>query len=396
MPREVVRQHGHALLGGLSRVFHCNHYNAYLQMAVLLSEDVPGCKPRELLKAAVIPLVLRLKEAGYSDKELVEEFAWCGFGRLRALLRDEWVTPHSHYGQAALMHGRKEPSCYFTAGYLSGLSGQDIYENQCKQQRSPVDWFKPQGKLKPPADYLYRPAQFTAVPPRFGFEDAQPFKTQVNEDAIIQAVAGLPLYGKTGIDDTGLIDAFGVVLTNHFADYYNYISYETYFGMLKGGMPKEQTRDIFQQGGHICAFNTFGGIMSSPEWYQLIAPLCKDDADWIHGMVAVINALGWGLWRVERIVPGRELIIRIYNSYEGVGFLRTYPPSRDKQISFLNLGAVQGLAHLLWKIDIKQRPTLDHDFYASVFNNPEGRFQVQQTHAIGAGDEYDRIVARRD
>jgi hypothetical protein len=396
MPREIAHQHGHTQVGGLSRVFHCNHYNAYLQMAVLLSEDVPGCQPRELLKNAVIPLVLRLKAGGYTSKDLVEEFAWCGFGKLRALLRDEWVTPHSHYGQAALMHGRKEPSCYFTVGYLAGLSGREMYENQCKQQRSPVDWFKPKGELHPPADYLQRPPKFTPVPPRFGFEGAQKFDTRIDEGAIIQAVSGLPLYGRSGINDNGLIDAFGVVLTNHFADYYNHISYQTYFGMLQGGMPKEHIRDIFVQGGHICAFNTFGGIMSSPEWYQLIAPLCRNDADWIHGMVAVINALGWGVWRVERIDPGHELIIRVYNSYEGVGFLRGHPQGREKQISFLNLGAVRGLAHLLWKIDIKRRPTLDHDFYAGVFNNPQGCFQVEQTHAIGAGDEYDRIVARRE
>ena len=51
--------------------------------------------------------------------------------------------------------------------------------------------------------------------------------------------------------------------------------------------------------------------------------------------------------------------------------------------------------HLLWKIDIKERPTLDHDFYTDVFNNPKNQFEVKQTHAIAAGHEYDRIVARR-
>lgn len=395
MSKEITRHHGQAFLGGLSRVFHCNHYNAYLQMAVMLSDGVTGCEPRKLLTDAVIPLVRHLREQGYSTKDLQEEFAFCGFGKLRALQKGEWVTPNSHYGQAAIMHGKKEPSCFFTAGYISGISDQVIRENQCKQQGSPVDWFKPQGELQPPESFLHFPPGYTDAPSRFEFKDCQAFQTAVNEDAIIQAVAGLPLYGKSGVDDTGLIDAFGVVLTNHFADYYNYISYETYYGMIKGGQPVNHTRDVFVQGGHICAFNTFGGIMSSPEWYQLIAPHCKDDTDWVHGMVAVINALGWGIWRVEQIDPGHRLVIRIYNSYEGVGYRRIYPQSRETQLSFLNMGAVQGLAHLLWKIDIKKRPTLDHEFYSSVFNNPQNRFQVQQTHAIAAGHEYDRIVAER-
>lgn len=392
---EITRHHGQAFLGGLSRVFHCNHYNAYLQMAVMLSEGISGCDPRKLLTEAVIPLVHHLRDEGYSANDLKEEFAFCGFGKLRSMLRGEWVTPTSHYGQAAIMHGKKEPSCFFTCGYIAGIADQIVREVQCKQQGSPVDWFKPEGNVPPQEGFLrFRPV-YAEAPPRFGFDGGQAFQTNIDEDGIIQAVAGLPLYGKSGVDDTGLIDAFGVVLTNHFSDYYNYISYETYFGMIKGGQPVNHTRDVFVQGGHICAFNTFGGIMSSPEWYQLVAPHCRDVSDWLHGMVAVINALGWGVWRVEAIDPGHRLVIRIYNSYEGIGFRRIYPRSSETQLSFLNMGAVQGLAHLFWKIDIRERPTLGHEFYSTVFNNPENRFDVQQTHAIATGHAYDRIVAER-
>ena len=106
-------------------------------------------------------------------------------------------------------------------------------------------------------------------------------------------------------------------------------------------MPKQETRDVFVQGGHICAFNTFGGIMSSPEWDAVVKPMCKDEIDWLHGMVAVINALGWGVWRIERIDPGKGIVIRIYNSYEGIGYRRMYPKSDEAQLSFLAMGAVQ-------------------------------------------------------
>ncbi len=394
MDKEIVRQHGHALIGGINRVFHCNHYNAYLQMAVILSDGIADCSPRKLLTEAVIPLVKQLIAQGYDEKALTEEYAFCGFGKLRPTGDGEWVTPTSHYGQAALMHGKKEASCYFTSGYISGITDQVMEETLCKQKGSPVDWFKPRGEIEPvESPYIY-PARYTEAPPRFQFSDCDQFQTNIDEDAIIAEVTKLPLYGKSGADDTGLIDAFGVVLTNHFADYYNHVSYQTYYGMIKGGMPPTHTRDVFVQGGHICAFNTFGGIMSSPEWYQLVSAHCKNDADWIHGMVAIINAFGWGVWRVERIDPGEELVIRIYNSYEGVGYRRIYPQSKEVQLSFLNMGAVLGLAHLLWKIDIKERPKLDHEFYASVFNDQKNSFQVTQTHAIAAGHEYDRIIAK--
>ncbi len=392
---EIERHHGHAYIGGLSRVFHCNHYNAYLQMAVLLSDGIPGCNPRALLADAVAPLVRQQLENGATQEDLLEQFAFCGFGKLRPMQNGRWVTPTSHYGQAALMHGKREPSCFFTAGYINGLTGLETQETGCKQAGAPVDWFQTGDKPHQVENYLKHPPAFTDAPPRFDFPGCQDLDTPIDEDAIIEAVAGLPLYGRSGREDTGLIEAFGVVLTNHFADYYNYISYESYFAMIQGGMPEEEARDVFVQGGHICAFNTFGGIMSSPEWYQLVAPNCRDDRDWIHGMVAVINALGWGVWRVEELQPGERLVIRIYNSYEGVGYRRIYPQADTRELSFLNLGGVQGLAHLLWKIDIRERPTLDHDFYVNVFNNPENRFRVSQTHAIAAGDEYDRIVAER-
>jgi hypothetical protein len=393
MTTEISHRHGHTLIGGLGRVFHCNHYNAYLQMAVMLSDGVGECQPRVLLRDAVIPLVRRLRKSGYTTKELLNEFSFCGFGKLCALFKGQWATPSSHYGQAALMHGRKECSCYFTSGYIAGMTDDHIVETQCKQVGSPVDWFKPQELQEPVKDYLDRSFGTSPAPPRFQFAGCAAFNTAIDEAAIVEAVSGLALYGKSGPNDTGLIDAFGVVLTNHFADYYNYVSYRTYFDMVAAGMPKQETREVFVQGGHICAFNTFGGIMSSPEWYQLVVPHCRNDSDWIHGIVAVINALGWGVWRVEKIVPGKNLTIRIYNSYEGIGFRRIFARSDERELSFLNIGAVMGLAHLLWKIDIKERPSLTQEFYVNVFNNPQGSFHAEQTHAIAAGDPFDRIVA---
>jgi len=171
MTREITHQHGHTLIGGLGRVFHCNHYNAYLQMAVMLSDGVGRCRPRGLLRDAVIPLVRRLRRAGYTDKDLLQEFAFCGFGKLRSLFKGEWATTSSHYGQAALMHGRKECSCFFTAGYVAGMTDEDIVETQCKQQGSPVDWFKPQSPLGSVPDYLGRMFETTPAPPRFEFQE---------------------------------------------------------------------------------------------------------------------------------------------------------------------------------------------------------------------------------
>ena len=112
-------------------------------------------------------------------------------------------------------------------------------------------------------------------------------------------------------------------------------------------------------------------------------------------MVAVINILGWGVYRVEKMELENEFIIRVYNSYEGVGFRRMYPATDDKNISFLAMGVILGLIHLLWKVDIRDKPELTQEFYVEQFNNYENSYSIEQTHAIATGDEYDRFIVSK-
>ncbi|MCP4697315.1 MAG: hypothetical protein GY862_10750 [Gammaproteobacteria bacterium] len=389
----VEHKGGQTLIGGLNRVYHCNHYNAHLQMSVLMSEGIPEHEPQRLLKDAATPLVSLLKQRGYKQSDLLTEFSFCGFGKLRQIDETAWETPSSHYGESIYAHGKPKKTCFFNTGYVQGVSEHESEETACQCLDASADRYEVSDAAAPMDNYLQHDFPLREdVPERFGFEECADFNTPVEEGQVIEAVAGLPLFGKFGPHDTGLIDAFGVVLTNHFADYYNRISYETFFAMKNAGIPVDDVKDTFIQSGHVCAFNTFGGIMSSPEWYAVVEPSCKTREDWFHGMVAVINALGWGTYRIERLTAEKELVVRIYNSYEGVGYRHIYPQSDDKQLSFLAMGATLGLVHLLWKVDIRQKPTLTQDFFVTQFNNPENSYSVEQTHAIAAGDDYDRIV----
>jgi hypothetical protein len=387
--------HGQTFLGGLNHVYHCNHYNANLQMSVMLAEGVEeGYDPRVLLRDSATRLLGNLKRRGYSAQDLSDEFTWCGFGYFKQITENQYETTSSHYGQSTYQLGTPAKSCCFNVGYLQGMTDRVAQETACRHMKARTDVFELGAALPPMSDPLLNPPPFTPVPARFDFTGSEAKPTPVDEDQIIATVATLPLYGKPpGEGGDGLIPAFGVILTNHYADYYNLISYDTYRRMIAAGVPDDMTREAFVQCGHVCAFHTFGGIMESPEFHALIVPSCKTVEDWVHGMVAVINALGWGAWRVETIVPGQELVIRIYNSYEGIGYRRLYPKATEKQLSFLAMGAVRGLAHLFWKIDIRERPGLNQDFYFNVFNSQRGYWNVEQTQAIAAGDEFDRIVA---
>jgi len=390
-PAQIKIQAGQTQIGGLSRVFHCNFYNAYLQMTVLMTQEMGSHDPEKLLIHSIIPLIQYLKQQGYTYDDWLHEFSYCGFGILKPINATTWETPRSHYSETICFQGKMNKSCYFTSGYLAGWFNQSVVESECKMLQAPVDKFQLLEEPLVVDNYLIQtfPLQ-NQVPERFSFEGCQTFHTRVDEQQIIAALKQVPLFGNR--QETGLIEAFGAVLTNHFADYYNRISYETYFALRQIGLPEEESKEMFIQAGHVCAFNTFGRIMSSPEWDQYVAPLLDNQEDWFHGMIAIINMLGWGLYRLEKIEAKQEFVIRVYNSYEGIGYRRIYPVTTDKNISFLAMGATLGLVHLLWKIDIREKPMLTQEFYVKQFNNPENSYTVEQTHAIAAGDEYDRLV----
>jgi hypothetical protein len=384
---QVTHSNGHNIIGGLSRVIHCNFYNAYLQMTVLLTQGAGDNNPERLLTDSVTPLIHLLQQSGYTHNDLLSEFSYCGFGILKQLNENTWETPRSHYGEAICIQGKPAKSCFFTSGYLQGLLNKRVIETACKIDGAENDKFSVQGELPEIENYLSREFELqTNIPERSNFD------TRIDEDKIITTVRTLPLYGSK---ENGLIEAFGAVLTNHFADYYNRISYESYFALRDAGIPDEDSKEMFIQAGHVCAFNTFGRVMKSPEWYQLVVPMCDTKEDWFHGMIAVINTFGWGIYRVEKLDPAGETIVRVYNSYEGVGYRRMYPKSDDKILSFLAMGAVLGLIHLLWKIDIREKPELTREFYVEQYNNAESSYIVVQTHAIAAGDEYDRIIVSK-
>ena len=181
------------------------------------------------------------------------------------------------------------------------------------------------------------------------------------------------------------------MLTNHFANFYNRISFEFVNRMKSTGL-MEAAEELMVEAGLRCAFHTFGGIMSSPEWDGVIKPQCKTREDWVHGMVATVNALGWGVWRVQELTANR-LVVRAYDDYESSGWLGMYGKS-DRPVSYLLAGGTAGIMNLVHVGDIATKPELDAEFYERVFES-EARFLPRQTKSMAMGDEYSEVVAER-
>lgn len=211
----------------------------------------------------------------------------------------------------------------------------------------------------------------------------------IDEQKVVQAVAGLGIAG----NDEGLIPAFGLYLTQHMADYYNRISYATARRLERTSELADDARALLIEAGHVCAFNTFGGIMKSAEWEAVVQPMIETREDWIRGMVAVVNAFGWGRWSIAELVPGERLVINIDDSYEATGFVRDYGRS-DRARCYLATGGVAGLMNLLYVGDITSRPDLTEQYYVDLFRGKE-RFECEEPRCFASTGERCELVARR-
>ena len=421
-------------------VFHCNHYNRFLQLAI---EDCHYIDYRPILIDAATEVSFRQLQHVFRENPqwTIRErlafaeanYRFCGFGdlplsNLPDILEPEFtlVETHSHYGAALrLNYGKRRwPGEHFDLGYAIGALSA-AYE-------LPIMGHIGKTALSMGAEttHLHLRIRTDSIPFPLNVSDiasaslpagadqvpARHIGLHIDEAAIMAAVGTLPLVG----DAEGLIPAFGVYLTRHYADYYNLVSFRfehalkdalsthRYLGeMLWYEYPtlfyyKEKFQDLQGQAlastllieaGHICGFNTMGGIMRSDPWYQLIVPQLQCREDWLSGIIACINALGWGVWRIQEIVPNERLVLRAWYPYESLGYLRAYGTA-DHPIDYLMTGIGASLMNLLYTADITNKPELTLEFYYQV-NRTKAGFWARQTRCVAMGDPYSEVVVER-
>jgi predicted hydrocarbon binding protein len=406
-PIEFRRAINQAVLGGEPLVFHCHHYNCLLQRTLLDPSDVQ--MKQVLVDAAAEAVFSQLRQVAKKGEtgdqrlaEFAEMFRVLGFGVLElggvTEKGGKISAPFSHYGFGYMSKwGRQDsPVCYFNSGFIEAaaaaafdkpLGTYRCVEKECIAQGAKAC------RYELTAEAQARPIpQSVGVGACDGEVGPRTSNSPVDEEGIITAVSGMELVG----NEEGYVPAFGVYLTRHFANYYNRISYEfeTRMRKTRGKGIDPVLMSLLIEAGHVCAFNTLGGIMKSPEWYQLIHPSLKTREDWMHGIFAVMNALGWGVWRVGELAANKRLVARVYNSYESNGYLGMKYPRADHGICYLATGATAGLANLLYTGDITQKPELTEEYYRKLFSGAN-TFVAREVQCRGKGDPFCEIVAER-
>ena len=399
-------------ISGQSMVFHCNHYNRFLQQTI---EDPSYINSEKiLLQAAAETSYLQFSEYFRENPGLLfrqkldfaaQMFSFNGFGILDFSNVNEnggkVIGKSSHFGLAIKLNPGKRKSAgeYFDRGFIAGVlmalrdsSGGAVLKNgfDLKQTKSiSLDHDNCEFEILPGIDIPWL-EKLTPIPVPF-LKEIPPRKsiTTVKEDVIVKTLASMEIVG----NEIGLIPVFGVYLTRMYADYYNKISFSFEQELIKAMGTVDIATELLIEAGHICAFNTFGGIMKSDEWKGLVLPMIKNREDWVHGMTAVVNALGWGIWRVEELIPNERLVMRAYEDYESLGHLKWFGQA-NHPISYLFTGGCAGLMNLLYHGDITQNPALDKEYYYQLFKS-QNCFKGKQTKCLAMGDDYSEVVVTR-
>ncbi len=401
------------VLGGEPLVFHCHHYNCFLQASIEDTRNLIDPYPIlvDCAHAVVYAQLQRLKEELKLDTQsLLEQgvalFRSLGFGILQldsiSAEKGVVVSPSEHYGVGWFArYGKRHEDLpgvsFFARGFIEALvevafdlPKGTIYceQTHCLAKGDDQARFEYRKENTPraipdsPGEGMYEPV----VPMQ------QPKDTSIDYYAIRDAVLGMPLEGD---EEEGLIDAFGVLLTRMYANYYNLLTCKVMDAITQEIGPEGAllVENLLREAGHVCAFNTMGGIMISPEWDALILPQIKERKDWLHGIVAVMNALGWGVIQIEEIKEYELLKLRIYSDYENNGLI-PLKLQYNRPAAFLFQGMTAGLMNLLYKEDITQKPTLNAVFYNKVFREGEPFIGSQERDRRLHGD-YCITIAQR-
>jgi len=341
------------VIAGAQVIIHCHHYNSRIQNTIESAQGIDG--KQIIVDSAEAACFAPIQESLQADDDdaakwaaAVELYAHLGFGHfdVSELASDVITATSSHYveGWATGFKQHDGPVCSFAEGYLqaaiAAVTGDvvSVKEVACMNSGAERCRFEVD-RSRTTARVENAKKSFSFTPKDSGYDSEL---SNINENAIIDALVGMPIYG----NEQGLIPAFGVYLANTPADYYNLVNIRFLKEMTAIGK-FSAAKQLLLNAGETCAMNTFRGIMESPEWAGLVAPMLKDEQDTLFALVSLSNGFGWGNWYVTEHEAEESLCIESINGYEAYGGMEYGDPCEHGQC-FMLAGVAAGMMELVY------------------------------------------------
>lgn len=339
-------------IAGIDVIIHCHHYNSRLHKVIEGAGQIDG---RSIIRSSAesvfhdkITKVFQPEDSLDDKWELAAKlYSHLGYGVLDISSVKEGMifSSSSHFveGWRICFPEKEDPVCTFTEGYLQALiysvTGNlvHVHEEECMIQGADKCRFVIDEARDTPIEKINeRPISYPIL------HIQKVIDSNIEEQKVHEGLLQFPFYG----DEQGLIAAFSVLLANTPADYYNVICTRYVEEMSRKGLLGTAKRMLIMSAEY-CAMETFRGILNSPEWDGLIAPMVKEESDKIFGLISVINNLGWGLWGVKEHTPGETLTVFSQLSYEAHGYLK-YRGYTDTPKCYCMTGVSSGLMQLVY------------------------------------------------
>ena len=393
-------------------VYHCHHFNLFLDQTI---SDALGAEEGNLLKIKVasatahqlISNLVRLNNADTAMEKLElasQYFAAMGHGKLaisgnkeQGIARGEYL----HYGfswsqKYAQRINRLDTADAFATGFAAAAlevaydleaGSLTANETQCIARKA-------------------RDCQFEIYPGVGANKEYKSVSMEEAESSASTAISGL--YEETisditqglteftagvGGDERGLVEAFGVFVTMHLSGYYNGISYEALKKCQDNPALLDALGELLRESGHVCVFNTFGGMLLSPEWEGLVGKPRANPEELIAYLTAIGRALGFGKWCVKEFVANERFVLETSSTYENA-YCHKYCKETVQASEYFVQGAALAFMVLIHKLDWNNSIELTPELYDSLFKGGLG-WQVEQTRALSTGDNLTEVTVTR-
>lgn len=410
---EYITQPNFSYLAELPVIYHCHHFNLFLDQTIqdaLGPEDSIWLRTKAAHDATYHLLSnlfskLRVDTPVERIQAASTVFAAMGHGSLNILANHGGGTmtgDYLHYGYAWLQkYGqqirRRTTADPFAAGF--GAAAVEVAydlpkgslwgrEEACIANREDQCQFsiQPHNHSQHNNTPHYKEEQLALV------KQSLTCKYEPNVAAITEGLVGF--LGTLSTDSRGLLEGFGVIVALHLTEYCNRISYGA-LELLQQKNPSvvPMLETLLRESGHVCVFNTFGGILRSPEWEGMVGLPGRTKDMSIYSCTAIARALGFGHWAVAEFVPEQRLVLRCAGTYEAVHYLNHIGRSNQPRCYFLQ-GAAVAFMQLTHSYDWDERAPFTQELYDSLFRKGL-TWQAQETKCMTMGDDYCEVVVTR-
>ncbi|QDG52379.1 hypothetical protein FIV42_17010 [Persicimonas caeni] len=218
----------------------------------------------------------------------------------------------------------------------------------------------------------------------------------IQEETVERLTVGLKEFlANVSGDERGLIQAFGVFVTTNPSSLYNRISYEM-LETLRREHPSfvAVSASLLREAGRLCGFNTFGGIIGSPEWEALTGSTERDMLTVALHACTIARGLGFGRWSVSDYEEGKMIAFQAPSTYEGP-YYKIRHGVADDPTCYLFEGACEAAAQLGHAVDWSEQPDFTPAFYEDVFAPSNNPWRAEQTRCACKGDDRCEVVVTR-